>query len=386
MKPSGVSWQAWAERRGRKRLLVPVLALAIPWLPLALALSLNIVARADEIALEVEALSETAIVLRAAQAPSPNQTLAVLTEGGIVVVDPQPSPTLARLVRDRIVEHFGRDDFLYLIITHEDLDHIGGAQAYEDIEIVGHTRCYVTIRAIQRSLASQTEQHIAWYQERLDAYSQAVSSGELSAQQQVWGDTLIALTEAFLADLRSGEWRPPLPSVRVGERLELLAGTETIRIWYWGVGHSTSDLIIHFPEHGILATGDVFFPGAFPGPGVDPDSPLPFEPRRWIEILDLLAPLAFDHVAIGHRTIASREDFDECLAYTNGVWRTLGSLKDQGLTLAEARERVLLQDHFPSLELSISANAPWLLMPPDDVCAYLEEQHKTLLGIFWEAL
>ncbi len=66
---------------------------------------------------------------------------ALNSKKGIVVVDTTISPVLAKLVRARIEEEFGRKEFAYVINTHSHGDHTYGNQVFKDVPIIAHQKC-----------------------------------------------------------------------------------------------------------------------------------------------------------------------------------------------------------------------------------------------------
>ncbi len=67
--------------------------------------------------------------------------VALNSEKGIVVFDTDVSPSFAALLRKKMTEVFGREDFAYVINTHSHGDHTYGNQVFSDAIIVGHENC-----------------------------------------------------------------------------------------------------------------------------------------------------------------------------------------------------------------------------------------------------
>jgi len=74
--------------------------------------------------------------------------------------------------------------------------------------------------------------------------------------------------EDFFRPSRRGgpsEWNKPelacfVPSVTFQSKMNLHLGTKTVELWYFGVGHTTGDIVAYFPEERTAFIGDqVFF-------------------------------------------------------------------------------------------------------------------------------
>lgn len=76
----------------------------------------------------------------------------------------------------------------------------------------------------------------------------------------------------FLIDNRDGSpsnWKKPemvpfIPSVTFIDRLNLYLGSKKIELWYFGVGHTTGDIVVYFPEEKVAFLGDQLFTGRPP--------------------------------------------------------------------------------------------------------------------------
>ena len=57
------------------------------------------------------------------------------------------------------------------------------------------------------------------------------------------------------------ELAPFLPSVTFSDNLDIYLGTKKIELWYFGVGHTTGDIVVYFPEEKTAFIGDQIFMG-----------------------------------------------------------------------------------------------------------------------------
>ncbi len=69
--------------------------------------------------------------------------------------------------------------------------------------------------------------------------------------------------EFFMADMRGNpsDWNNPelapfLPEITFREKMDIYLGEKRIELWYFGVGHTTGDIVVYFPEERVAFVGD----------------------------------------------------------------------------------------------------------------------------------
>jgi glyoxylase-like metal-dependent hydrolase (beta-lactamase superfamily II) len=60
------------------------------------------------------------------------------------------------------------------------------------------------------------------------------------------------------------EWNKPelaayVPSITYRERMDIYLGSKNVQLWYFGVGHTTGDTVVYFPEEKTAFVGDQVF-------------------------------------------------------------------------------------------------------------------------------
>jgi glyoxylase-like metal-dependent hydrolase (beta-lactamase superfamily II) len=65
------------------------------------------------------------------------------------------------------------------------------------------------------------------------------------------------------------EWTNPdlarfVPSVTFRDKMEIYIGSKKVELWYFGVGHTTGDTVVYFPEERTAFIGDQAFVGRVP--------------------------------------------------------------------------------------------------------------------------
>ncbi len=93
----------------------------------------------------------------------------------------------------------------------------------------------------------------------------------------VWGNQFFPQTITFVAhencrkeffhknrDGNESEWNNPelaayVPSITFRDRMNIYFGTKIIELWYFGVGHTTGDIVVYFPEEKTAFIGDQIF-------------------------------------------------------------------------------------------------------------------------------
>jgi cyclase len=75
--------------------------------------------------------------------------------------------------------------------------------------------------------------------------------------------------EEFFHPRRDGkppEWNNPeltpfVPSVTFHDKMDIYLGSKKVELWYFGVGHTTGDIVVYFPEEKTAFLGDQIFMG-----------------------------------------------------------------------------------------------------------------------------
>lgn len=57
------------------------------------------------------------------------------------------------------------------------------------------------------------------------------------------------------------DWAPFLPDLTYRKKMDIHLGSRKVELWYFGVGHTTGDTVVYFPEEKIAFLGDQIFIG-----------------------------------------------------------------------------------------------------------------------------
>lgn len=261
-------------------------------------------ASADETnGLTVEVLSPNAYaVLQSVENRfNDSNTLFVIREGGLLVVDTQASLAATRAV---IAEIRSRTELpvRHLVLTHWHGDHVQGIAAYREIwpevEVVGHATLSADIpERAQPQLEGDIELYENAIAEAGDRLQRRVSrEGEPlddAGVEQLTG--AIGRAKVVLAGLEAQPRPLAIPDLTYARELEVGGQVRLLH----RRAHTRGDTLVLVPDVGVLATGDVLDDLPFGGHGY---------PREWLAVLEELLELDFEIVVPGHGRVRRGKD------------------------------------------------------------------------------
>lgn len=248
-----------------------------------------------------------------------NSGLVNLGEG--LLVDTQSDLPHAR----RMVELFGEvwsATPKYVVLTHEDIDHVAGNQLFPQAEIIAHRSLAERMKEAADPGESQKLTH-GVHHVITRTLLHAAHPGVLAVARQ--------LDENF--DFDGIEL--VLPTTLVDDHHTLtLDGTE-VHVIYLGPAHQVGDVIVHVPSEGVVFTGDLLFNQSTPMGWVG-------SYQQFSDALDRI--IALDPVAIvpGHGPVCGIEAVKEEQAYFQHVLDESRKCFDAGLSSDEAARRIEL--------------------------------------------
>ncbi len=161
------------------------------------------------------------------QANGATNTGFIVSEEGILAIDPLMTPSLAtRLLSE--IRSISRAPIRFLVDTHYHGDHVFGNQYFVPAPIVAH--------------ANARQELI----EKFDANMNRYTSGR----------------PELIPEL--SQIRMTLPDVTFNDRMDLRLGDREINLIYLGRAHTDGDILLHLPQDGVLYAGDIAFHRVLP--------------------------------------------------------------------------------------------------------------------------
>lgn len=227
-----------------------------------------------------------------------SNSLIVAADDFVIVVDAQENANDVRSIIEFAKSEIGKP-IRFVVNTHWHSDHTQGntiyRQAYGDsLTIIGHR---THTEDIPGRAAAYLQERVASIMSVLPTAKEQVASGvkedgtkftdeELAAQKDG-----IAWAEAFLADNENVEFTTP--SLTIGTPFTVDAGKATFTVHPLH-GHTRGDLVVHFPQLGVLATGDMVDELPYVGHGY---------PSAWLAALPEIDALGADIMVPGHGAV-----------------------------------------------------------------------------------
>ena len=140
---------------------------------------------------------------------------AYVGESGVLVIDAKmDKQSVDETINE--IKKLTDKPITYLINTHSDGDHISGNKFFpESVTFIAHENCRKDFFLPKRD-GSPSE----------------------------WNDP---------------ELVPFIPSITFREKMDIYLGNSRVELWYFGVGHTTGDAVVYFPEEKTAFIGDQLF-------------------------------------------------------------------------------------------------------------------------------
>jgi len=135
------------------------------------------------------------------------------------------------------------------------------------------------------------------------------------------------------------QWSDPklsafIPSITYRTKMDIYLGDRRVELWYFGVGHTTGDTVVYFPEEKTAFVGDQVFLGRTPlihaykgGNSFENVKTL----TKMLETLDA------EHFCTGHSNMTDREGVNGSIASMRQRQEKVKALVEKGKSLDEIR-------------------------------------------------
>ena len=265
-----------------------------------------------------------------------SNSLIVAADDYLVVVDAQESADDVRQIiafaRDQV-----RKPIRYVIDTHWHGDHTQGNTLYkaaygDALVIIGHA---TLAEDIPGRAAPQLAERIASIEATLPAAREQLRTGIKRDGSKMTPEELRAQTarvdhaEAWARANKGARFT--VPTMTVSAPYEQQAGAASF-VLYPMRGHTRGDLVVHFPQLGIVATGDLVDVVPYAGHGY---------PNEWIATLQAIVALNARVYVPGHGPVLSdRSHIDKLIAYFRSLTTQVDALVEAGLPLEQLESKV----------------------------------------------
>lgn len=146
-------------------------------------------------------------------------------------------------------------------------------------------------------------------------------------------DAIAVASEEARARMAAGN-QSGLPNFTLDERATIHIGGKTVEIHRVPPAHTDGDVVVLFPDYGVLATGDIFANG--PGTSAQlVDAAGGGSAQSWPRAVAEALELEFDTVVPGHGLISTRADLEDYHERTLRFRDTLSELVSQGRSRAD---------------------------------------------------
>jgi cyclase len=182
---------------------------------------------------------------------------AIETPDGLLVVDAQQYPRLARQLRAAVLAKTGKP-LRALINTHCHLDHTSGNVVFADVPILAHEK---TLVAMNACFGPRTG----------DAWSISDFATKI---RFLFGQNILDLVPDDDPARRWFEGRISLPdydtvtilppSQTFADRFAFHLPDDTVRLHYFGPAHCDGDIVVHLERRKVAFLGDLLFVNRFP--------------------------------------------------------------------------------------------------------------------------
>lgn len=182
---------------------------------------------------------------------------AIETPDGLIVIDTQQYPRLARQLRAAVLAKSGQP-LRIVVNTHCHLDHTSGNTIFGDVPILAHAK---TLAAMNTCLGARSGPE--WTVTDVD-----------TKLRFLFGQNVLELVPADDPARRWFEGRISLPdydTVVVRPPSETFADSfafhlpdDTVRLHYFGPAHCDGDVVVHLEKRKVAFLGDLLFHGRFP--------------------------------------------------------------------------------------------------------------------------
>jgi glyoxylase-like metal-dependent hydrolase (beta-lactamase superfamily II) len=130
------------------------------------------------------------------------------------------------------------------------------------------------------------------------------------------------------------KWSAFVPSITYRSKMDIYLGEKRVELWYFGVGHTTGDTVVYFPEEKTAFVGDQIFLGRTPlihaykgGNSFENVKTL----TKMLETLDA------EHFCTGHSNVTDREGVKGSIASMRQRQEKVKALIEKGKSLEEIR-------------------------------------------------
>ena len=295
-----------------------------------------------ELPVRLNRLSERVIAAWVGEFAMSNQTIAVASKKGLVVIDTYASRVYQDRIRKAVEKEFGRSDYFAVINTHQHYDHTNGNQLYAGLPIIAH-------EAAREGMKSDVAGAPAWFarvnqevqkmEERRKTLDPESREGKTNGENIVYWRTVVR-------GMQEGHVSTP-PNVTFTGRMSLDLGDLALDLYSFPGLHTKGDILVHIPGEKVLCVGDMINDGWLPPLSKEAATDPAYLLQTWKEVLERGPDVR--HVLPGHSYVkVSFESFKWRYDYFRTLWEGLIKAKAAGKSLAEVQTMFAFETPFPN--------------------------------------
>jgi cyclase len=192
-------------------------------------------------------------------------SLVVVGDSGVLVVDTQQSVTAARSLIAEIAR-LTSAPVRWVVNTHWHADHVYGNQAYAeafpDVQFIAHATLAGDLHTLGEAWRAQELSQLpvsiaarrGWLESGVGPDGTALTGANRAAVTRS-----LALRESYFEELR--RITPSPPTRTFADQLEIQVGAHRVLLLHVGPAHTRGDIVVALPELRLVAAGDVIEAG-----------------------------------------------------------------------------------------------------------------------------